>query len=401
MPHLTKRRIDQTSHTGAPGASCFLWDDDPTGLGLRIYPSGRKAFVISYRHRSRKRQMTLGNFGVLTLDQARRMARERLAEVAKGEDPLRTRQEARQAATFGDLATMYAERHAPKKRSGKDDLRRLDRQLLPRWGKRPLDEIDTPEVARMHQRIGRKHPTDANRMLSLVSKMFNLAVRWGLLPAGHPNPASGIDRYRETSRERFIRKSELPALKAAIADEPDLYVKAAIWLCLLTGLRKGELLRTQWRDIDWDEGLLTIPKTKSGRVHRVPLSPQARAILEALPRQAGNPYLFPGRIDGEPLKDLKRPWARIRERAGLDDIWFHDIRRSVGSWLVASGHSLPMVGQVLNHSSPSVTAVYARLTMDEVRGPLDLLGQELLGDTPENGEGSLSKASTTARETHR
>jgi integrase len=208
--------------------------------------------------------------------------------------------------------------------------------------------------------------------------MFSLAEQWGYVPEGHPNPAKGIKRFREKSRDRFVTEAEFPRLREAINAEEDVYVRSAIWLCLFTGARKTEILSRKWEDVDLDRKEMRLKDTKAGRDHVVPLSQPALEILGSIPRQQGNPYIFPGGKKGEPRKDFRPQWDQIRERAGLQDITFHDLRRTVGSWLAIGGSSLVLIGKVLNHSSPSTTKIYARLLDDAARDPLEELAQQFL-----------------------
>jgi integrase len=200
--------------------------------------------------------------------------------------------------------------------------------------------------------------------------MFELARRWGFVPENAANPARGVDKFKEQKRDRWVKPEELPRLAAAIGQDPNLYARAALWLYLLTGVRKTELLTTRWADVDLARGELRLPETKAGRTHYVPLSPPAVALLRALPREAGNPYLLPGLKPGSHLVNIEKPWRRVRKVAGVEDVRLHDLRRTVGSWLAQAGSSLPLIGRVLNHTDPKTTAIYARLGDDPARRAL-------------------------------
>jgi integrase len=150
-----------------------------------------------------------------------------------------------------------------------------------------------------------------------------------------------------------------------------VYVQAALWLYLLTGLRKNELLSIRWAQVDFDRRVLFLPDTKAGRSHEIPLSLPAIEILRGLPRQAGNPHVFCGHRPGQPLVSIDKSWRRIRKRAGVEDVRIHDLRRTVGSWLVQAGNSLLVVQKALNHSTYSAALVYARMSEDPVRRALD------------------------------
>ena len=399
---LTKRVIDAAIYQGENNSRQVLWDDNPHGLGLRLYPSGRKAFVVSYRDAGgAKRLASIGDFGVFTLEQARERARDMLRVAESGADALTVRRSHKAAPTFADLTKAYEERHVPGKRSGGEDLRRITKHLGD-WKVRKLESITREDVRQLVEAIakgkrergskdtkrkgrppvGAKRsgkPYEANRTASLLSKMFALALAWDLLPAGSVNPAAGVPRFKEVKRDRWITTTELPALAKAIDAEVDPYARAALWLYLLTGCRKAELLGARLKDVDTARAVLRLPETKTGQPHEVPLSAPALALLKELPKLDGNPFLFPGRKDGEQLESIRGPWDRVRIAAGVTDVRLHDLRRTVGSWLAQSGNSLHLIGRVLNHSNQSTTAVYARFAQDHVRDALEAHGAKLMG----------------------
>lgn len=398
---LTTRAIDAAQYTGTNNARCALWDDEVPGFGLRIYPSGRKAFVLSYRVAGRKRQITLGTYGVRTLEQARKDARAALAKVETGTgDPLAERQRARQGETVRELCDAYLTRHAINKRSGPDDQRRIDRHILPAWGNIRAVAITRADVARLHTRIGKATPYEANRVLSLVSKLFNLARIWGYVPDNLANPARDIDRFQEVRRDRWLASDELPALAKAINEEPNQSARVALWLYLLTGARKTELLTARWDDVDWTRGELRLPDTKAKRVHYIPLSAPALALLRDVPRVEGCPYILPGRPPAEPgqphghLVNITKPWYRVRAAAGVENVRLHDLRRTVGSWLAQAGNSLHLIGRVLNHSSTATTAIYARFGEDAVRAALEQHGARILGAAGLTPEAEVTEIGT-------
>jgi integrase len=429
-----------------------IWDTELRGFGLRILPSGEKSFVLAYRHEGRKRLMAIGRADALSVETARQNARAYLTKLAAPEhkvDPLEVRQRERQGETVRDLCVKYIKDHAPKKRTGDGDVRLLARFIDPTLT--PDDPIgddddasrrvrhtvalkDRKVAAVTRQDLARVHgllsdtPTQANRLLSLLSKLFELAIRWGFAPDTHPNPARRIDRNREAKRDRWIRPDELGRVAAGIDAVENTYARAALWLYLLTGARKSEWLTAKWADLDRERRELRIALDKAGRTRYLSLAPEAMAILDALPRQKGNPFILCGSRKGGHLVNVTKPFyfaldyaeafalidalvagahataeeaenwrqsprkalATLRQRAkaaGLSDglgrlrgdIRLHDLRRTVGSWLAQSGSSLHLVGRVLGHSNPSTTAIYSRFGEDHVKAALDAHAKRLLG----------------------
>lgn len=170
----------------------------------------------------------------------------------------------------------------------------------------------------------------------------------------------------------------MPRLMAAIDAEANPYVRAALKLYLLTGLRRSELLGLRWQDVDLMRREIRLSDTKAGRAHRVPLSAPAVEILNGLPRMLRNEYVFPGSVPGRPLVNIAKSWRRVRKAAGLEDVRLHDLRRTVGSWMAASGASLPLIGKVVNHSNASTTPIYARLAEDVTREALERHGGQIV-----------------------
>ena len=429
---LTKRAVAQLRWDPAGPATQVLYDDGGVpGFGVRVRPSGRKTFVLWYRNAGRRlRMLTLGTYGkVLTVDEARKLARKQLARVADGRDPAEERKAARQGATVSELADAYIERHAKRQnKTWEEDWRRLNRYVLPALGTRKVADVSRTDVARLHDKIGGTAPYAANRLLALLSSMFARAEEWNFVPEGAPNPARLITKFPQYSRDRYVKPAEMPHLVAAINAEDNLYVRAALKLYLLTGLRRSELLNLRWSDVDLKERTLRLGDTKAGRPHLLPLSEPVLEILRDLPRLLGNPYVLPGDTPRQPRVNISKPWLRVRARlwlaqhpeeaeelrreaeadvrarkrdrkhaserpkvvearlltlaeekaGGPDALRLHDLRRTVGSWLAMSGASLPLIGKVLNHSNASTTQVYARIADDAPRAALEDLGAKMV-----------------------
>ncbi len=366
------------------------WDGQVVGLGLRVLPSGEKSFVLSYRLNGRKRLMSLGRFGNVTLEQARKRARAELSKVYGGRDPLRDRQRERLAGTMGELCAQYIAEHASQKKSGQKDIRWLERFVLPRWRAVKAKAITRDDVESLCATIGRGTagqpgtPYQANRVLELIRTLFNFGRRKGYLDAGQDNPAVGVPRFKEISRKRRLSLEEMPRVLGAIDAEPDIYVRGVFWLYLFTGCRKAELLQSKWDDIRWEPPTLVLRDTKSGEPHDVPLSPDAVKILEELrdhedERAKDNPYIIPGQIPGKARVNIDKAWYRIRRAAGVEDVHVHDLRRTVGSWLVDEGHTLHLVGKVLHHASEKTTQIYSRLSDDTVRKAVTAHSKRVVG----------------------
>ncbi len=216
----------------------------------------------------------------------------------------------------------------------------------------------------------------ANRIIEVMCAMYGRAPRWGFDVS--TNPAESIDKFREVKRKRFVTEEELPALARAIDAEPNVYVRSALWVYLLSGARKSELLEARWDQIDWDRGILNLPDTKSGEAQTVALSKPAIAILRATPELEDNEHIFPGKKEGRHLVNIDKPWGRIRKAAAIEDVRIHDLGRTVGSWLTQDNVDLKKIKDALRRASISTTLTYARLGADPAREAMESHGEKVM-----------------------
>ena len=378
---LTKKLVDAARHPNQ--GQTFLRDGELRGFALRITP-GSKTFILEKEINRRVRRMSLGRYGPLTVEQARDLAKAKIGEIATGRDPVDERQARRLVPTFAELERLYLERHAIHKKSASNDVTLLNLHLAG-WRSRRLSAITRADVSTRHADMGATgSTTNANRMIALVRCMFNLAQDWGLHLG--PNPAARIKLFKEIKRDRFVTPNELPKLWKALQHEPNPYVRGAFFVGLFTGARRSEVLTMQWDDLDLQQAIWRIPDTKADRPHTIPLPIPVIEDLMKLPRLEGNPFVFCGRWGRSHLINVSKPWRRIRKEAGLDDVRIHDLRRTLGSWLVAAGASLPLIGKALNHSNQETTAIYARLQLDPVRAALEANATKMLAVVEEAQE---------------
>ena len=210
-----------------------------------------------------------------------------------------------------------------------------------------------------------------------MSKMLNLAERWGLRPDGS-NPCRHVEKYAERKIERFLSAEELARLGEALLEAERTQtelpsVVAAIRLLLLTGCRFSEIITLRWDEVDLERKCLRLRDSKTG-AKTVHLSEPAIEVLQSVDREPGNPFVIVGAKPGSHLVNLRKPWCRIRASAGLDDVRIHDLRHSFASVAVAGGLSLPMIGALLGHSQPATTQRYAHLAGDPLRQATNLIG---------------------------
>jgi integrase len=375
MPKLTKRLVDQLQ---SAATDYTVWDFDVRGFGCRVHASGRKTFVVKYRvgggRGATQRKMALGCYGPTTVDQARLSARQALAEVVKGGDPAGRRNDYRHAHSVREFALRYLAEHArPKKsaRSAEEDEWLLDRYVLPKLGTRKMVDLAAADIARVVHGLSIT-PALANRVRALLSKMLSLAVVWGVR-SDPANPARAVQKYPERSRARYLSGEEVKRLGDALSaaqrnvSEPWQAI-AAIRMLLFSGCRRGEVLGMRWEYIDYDNGVVLLPTSKTGR-KTVYLSAPILQILSELPRKDGNPWVLPSRlaVNDRPFEGVGHVWLRIRATAGLNDVRLHDLRHTFASKGVNLGIGLPLIGGLLGHVLPTTTAKYAHLAADPTR----------------------------------
>jgi len=401
----------------------ILWDTDVKGFALRVTPGGAKSFLLDYRVEGRQRRLTIGSFPDWSVQAARTAAKKLKQEVDGGRDPMGQRHADRIAPTLQDVWERYETEHLPRKavRAQADERSMWQKIILPRLGKLKIASIDADHIDELHRDITnvRGTPVRANRVVEVLRKAFNLAIRWKWLT---DNPASGVRKNAEEKRNRFLNRTEIAALAEALNDHTEPVSANAIKLLMLTGARRGEVLGATWDMFDFDNGIWTKPSahTKQRLVHRVPLSGPALRLLTdiridaaRLAHAAGSslsPYVFPG-IDGKPLTDIKRSWTSICRKAGLavqvrkvgrngrpatgkdgkpalvwqPNVRIHDLRHSFASILVSAGASLPLIGQMLGHTQVQTTQRYAHLFDDPMRHAAETVGQVISGPTPTSG----------------
>jgi len=349
----------------------IAWDDPVRGFGVRVTAAGARSFILNYRRKSdgRERRITIGAFPDWSTTAAREEAKRLKREIDGGADPIGEEEAARAAPSVADLCARFEQDYVPRKRpvTQRDYRQQIGTDILPVLGEMKVAAVTFADVDSLHRKISKRAPTHANRVLALLSRMFTMAIRWGMRP---DNPVKGVERNAEGKRQRYASPAELARLSKALAELPDQGAANAVRLLLLTGARRGETLAAKWTDFDLDSGVWTKPAstTKQEKTHTVPLSDAARELLGEMQDEAddGAVYLFPARRTPHRL-DINEAWAELRKAANIPDIRLHDLRHTYASVLASAGLSLPVIGQLLGHSSPITTHRYAHLFDDPLR----------------------------------
>ena len=394
---LTDRQVRTLSAGRTP---IDVRDGELRGLILTVLPSGLKQFAIRYRYRGKQRRHVLGAHPGLSLARARKLARNAQTAIDGGRDPAGEQQAAKRTRTdtVEALVTDYLAKHARKhKRSAHEDERILERDVLPHWRGRSVRELTRRDVRALIERVAdRGSPIMANRLLAIVRKMLNFAVDHDWIEA---NPASRVEKPgREVSRERVLTDDEIrrvwrllshfpttaerpaPGRRRAPGEKDDPICPLAPALAavlkarLLTAQRGGEVARMRWSDLDLVTGWWTIPGTftKNGEPHRVPLTADVLALIQAHAPDADTPdterpeYVFVGRVGVAVLDRAKKAPAIIAKLLKFD-FRGHDLRRTAATKMAEAGIPREHIARVLNHveGGPRATKVYDRYSYDQ------------------------------------
>jgi integrase len=347
----------------------WVHDAKTSNLCFMKTASGGSAYYWYGKVSGRPIRYRLGD-GTLAVEVARKLALEVAGKVAKGVNPQAEKQQARGSMTFGELFAWFMESHAKKlKRTWRKDQLRYNMHLA-HLANRKANSITRRDIGALHAKIGATAPGSANRVLSLLSSVYNRARATGL---ELDNPATGVRHYPEHQRERFLQPAEMQRFLEALEAEPSQLWKDFFQVCLFTGARRENCLSMRWDELDLDGGAWRIPgkKFKTGQPQTIHLPAVA---VEILKRRVDNrsPFVFPGTGKSGHICEPKKAWRTILERAGLKDLWIHDLRRSLGSWMAATGANLSTIGKSLGHQQVSTTQRYARLNLDSVKAGVDL-----------------------------
>ena len=349
-------------------------DKKANGLQIRVTSTGIKTFCIFKRiKKGNPERVTLGRYPDMSIEQARNEAARINALIVDGINPNSDARALKTETTWQELFKEFLKYRRNRKgaylsASTKSMYRYNFDQYLAKWGKRKLSQFKDTDFSKLHTEIGKEYPTTANRIIALASSLFGYAIERKLFKG--TNPAQGIKKFYENTRDRFLQSDELPAFFKSLGEEQNETLRDYFLISLLTGARRSNVQEMQWSQIHLERGEWRIPITKNGDSQTVTLTHEVIEILRA--RQGNNPtWVFPGTGVTGHIVEPKKAWKRVLERAGIANLRIHDLRRTLGSWQAKTGASLVIVGKSLNHKSPSTTAIYARLDLDPVRESVD------------------------------
>ncbi len=365
--NFTKARIGALEPV--PGKRFTVYDESQKGLCIRVTPAGAKAFYCVRRVEGKVEWVRIGDATTVTIETARNTTAKIVNDIAAGTNPAEQKRIRKAEMTFSDLFSEWVKdcEARDKKSLGKDqDNYRLHLQGI---AKRKLSEIERSHIRALHRKVSTGAGIyQGNRVLALVRAVFNFGIKALDIP-GLSNPAAGLKMNREESRDRRLHPDEMPRFFEALVAEENPDMRDYVMLSLLTGARRSNVLAMTWAEINMERRTWTIPgsKAKAKDNITVPLTDAAIDVLQARAEASGaQGWVFPGAGKTGHLIEPKKGWARLLQRAGIEDLRLHDLRRSLASFQIDAGVSLAVIGKGLGHHSQQTTAVYARLAQDPV-----------------------------------
>jgi integrase len=350
-----------------------VFDDDVSGLGIAVHPSGVKTLFHVKKVRGWPQRTTIGPFPDLSVEQARGKASELNGKLAKwrsdgyeGQNPL---ERPTKVSTLGEVLTHYIEHHLKRNAKNPDHAVKYAHwqfdSYLASWRNRPLATISRADVVKRHAEITSAHGgVTANRSITFLRTLFGHAIDPDVALWDGLNPARKLKKIlnHETPRKTVLEDSDAKKFFKALECEPHRDLRDFILIALSTAARRGTIFAMEWSQIDFDRGLWVIPNPKGRKGqedHVVPLNKLAVSVLKGRPRVDGSPWVFPGRRGH--IMTVKKPWSKFLERAGINDFHVHDMRRSVATRAGESGATTEVIKRTLGHSEDSVaTKIYDR-----------------------------------------
>ncbi len=406
---LTKTVIDSAE---ARDARYDIWDRDLSGFGLRVESTGRKTFIVRYRaddggRNAPRRFMTVGRFGILTVDEARRKAKQLLAAATVGDDPADERRIKRMEMKVSALIDLYEEEGcfiqrgkrqgvAMKPLTKQYTIARLRHHVVPLLGHKRVTQVGIPDIERFFRDVAtgktardekvaprkrvivRGGDGAARKVFRDLSAVFSFACRHGIVAT---NPCEkAVVAKTDNRRTRFLTLEEVTLLGAACdalqaeGVNPKALNIARLWA--LTGCRRQEIAELRWAEVDFDHGLLILDDTKTGKSMR-PLADAALLLLRGIERQADSEYVFPADHGDRHFQGTKTIWPKIVKKAGLPGVTPHTLRHTMGATATSTGEALALTGAILGHANMRSTMIYAHVQHDPSRKAANRVGRKI------------------------
>lgn len=357
---------------GTKSSNYEITDPRTAGLKLQIGTSGRKFFWFRYTYRGEKLAVRVGEFGPMSIEQARATAQQHRAALDLGGNPQDARQQQKSMPLVREFADEYIEQAKLTKITYKNDIAKFRDHVLPVIGNLRLSDVSQRDIQML---LGGLKATlssaTINRVHALLSVFFNLAVSWKRIAA---SPCANLKKLKESNKkDHFMSPEDIRRILAAAPLDTNKVAARAIAALILTGLRREEVLQSRYEHLDLSKGSLYLPKTKNGRSRHVVLNDAALEVFKSAPRVPNSPWIFPGKDPMKPLNNPTKAWHRILAAARVERCRLHDCRHAFASMLVNEGASLYQVQLLLGHASSVTTQRYAHLASSTLRNTSQLV----------------------------
>jgi integrase len=353
-----------------------LRDTVVPGFLLKVTPAGRKIFMLQYRtNAGNRRKPAIGRFGELTVEQARSIARDWLADVRRGKDPSAEKTAVRAAPSVKELSAKFIEDYSKpnnRPRTVESYQGYIDRHILPNLGVLKVRDVTRSDVSTLITWM-KKTPVTANRVLACLRKMFNMAEVWGFREDG-TNPCRHIPKYPESGKTRLITDDEMARLfrylDRAVAEELEHpFLTLAIRLQFAFAARMSEIISMKWEWVDFTNRRVVWPDSKTGEISK-PISEDVLVLLSKAPRLEGSPYVVPSVC--RPCQPMcwtaySRGWTRVLRHAGILHVGTHGIRHRATTEIANSGVPLKVGMQLTAHKTVTQFMRYVHTEDEPVR----------------------------------
>ena len=388
--NFTKTNLDKLH---LPQSGWVYYQDEKTpGLSIGVGNAGIKTFCLYKRINGRPERVKIGRYPETSIEQARRRAMDLQGQIAQGKNPAEAKRDKLSELNLQDLFDLYIKRYAkPHGLRTIYDMEQLFNCYLGKltaerkkhgrertkpagsvdWSGKKISLITQRDVCKLHHDIGTlSGKIVANRVVDLLRAVFNRCKKLKLIDI--QNPAEGIEAFKETKRDRFLQMDEIPKFFNALLCETEQN-RDFFMLSLMTGARKSNVLSMRWKDLDLAQELWKVPEeiSKNGQPMLIPLTKTALEVLKRRLESSDSDFIFPGAGKFGHMTSPKRAWQRVVSRAKIDNIRPHDLRRSLGSWMVNTGASLAIIGGALGHKDTKSTEIYARLAINPVKDAME------------------------------
>ncbi|HHI9467965.1 TPA: tyrosine-type recombinase/integrase [Legionella anisa] len=391
---LTKTVIDKIEPTLGKEQS-FYRDDQLKGFALRVTAKGVKSFVVETRINGHVKRITLGKYGNITTEEARKQAKSLLGSIAQGNNPIAEKKtQIIKAMTLQQVFNAYLIVRKDLKQGTIKDYKHALHQVVPDWLDKPLISINREMIAKRHMEHGASNSkARANDAMRVLRAVFNFAVHEYQTDDGQPivsvNPVKYLSHtrgwFRVDRKQTFIKPHQLAAWNTGLNKlvESGDYSQMIMWrdyflLILFTGMRKTETASIRWNDVDFESKTFTLQDTKNRDSHTLPMSDFIYDLFARRNQFKSSDFVFPAKSKAGHIQEPKKVVLKVAELSGVP-FTLHDLRRTFAT--TAEGLDLPAYAlkRLLNHKmNNDVTAGYIMRDVERLRKPIQQITDFLI-----------------------